>query len=278
MPLGRLGHMDFWRLSHPAYESDYLHSHINGTLEHPFRLPGVRCDVCGATWAGSRILPFECPASMRDRAYLRESWPIDLETHKSLQAEVRAELEALDIAVSRLQPGDDFQPAYLDVPSTPKADFLWCNIGSVVVSSRVRQELELLHVTDVAFCEVRLRKIGNRAPELQPPVPSSGEPEDVINEVPLLAQVDGVGPYFEMIILSESGYPPGGEPAAVCEDCGRESIDSEARKLMMLPSMWKGADIFFMATTLHIVITERVMESLRELGVTNIELAKYQSA
>jgi hypothetical protein len=43
----------------PDYGSDYRYSYINGSLEHRFGLPGVDCDVCGQTWGGSRVLPYE---------------------------------------------------------------------------------------------------------------------------------------------------------------------------------------------------------------------------
>jgi hypothetical protein len=39
--------MRFWRLEHPDYDNDYTHSYVNGSLEHPFGLPGfiVRCVI-----------------------------------------------------------------------------------------------------------------------------------------------------------------------------------------------------------------------------------------
>ena len=64
--------MQFWRLEAPEYDSDYRQTYINGSLEHPFGLPGVRCDVCQQTWGGSRILPFECPASLRGHRNLTD--------------------------------------------------------------------------------------------------------------------------------------------------------------------------------------------------------------
>ncbi len=64
--------MKFWRLDHPAYDSDYEHSYLNGMLEHPFAFPGVRGDVCHQTWGGSRILPFELPVSLRTHKHLKE--------------------------------------------------------------------------------------------------------------------------------------------------------------------------------------------------------------
>jgi hypothetical protein len=43
----------------------------------------------------------------------------------------------------------------------------------------------------------------------------------------------------------------------------------------MLESMWKGADIFFLASTLWIVVTDRVRGSLLELGATNAQFSPF---
>ena len=71
----------------PDYDSDYRYTFINGDLEHPYSLPGVDCDVCGSPWGGSRILPFECPPSLRGHPNLTDAWAISLEQHKALQNE-----------------------------------------------------------------------------------------------------------------------------------------------------------------------------------------------
>ena len=263
--------MQFWKLDHPDYDSDYRSSYINGSLAHPFGMPGVRCDVCGETWGGSRILPYDCPVQLRKHKDLTNGWPIPLEEHKRLQEKVRAALHQADyVDVPVLRPGDEFQPCYLDVPSRPRADFLWGSLGSAVVSERVKDLFESEKTNGIAFSPVVLRKVGRREAKLQPPTPSTGEPEDMMPEMPLLKQKDGVGPYYEMLILSESGRPPGGDPKSICSGCGREDIDTEKRQIVMVPSMWKGDDIFFLATTLYIVITARIKRWLEDLGATNV--------
>lgn len=269
--------MQFWKLDHPDYDTDYRFSYINGGLEHPFGMPGVKCDVCGETWGGSRILPYECPPELRKRKHLADRWPISLDQHKALQQEVRHALQKVGVDVPVLDPGDEFQPCYLDVPSRPRADFLWGSLGSVVVSQRVRKLFESERVGGLAFYPVTLRKIGKREARLPAPMPSTGEPEDIIREVPLLKRTESVGPYYEMLILSQSRYPPGGEPMSVCSGCGREAIDNDKRQIVMRPSMWRGDDIFFLATTLYIVITDRLKRLLQDLKVTNVEFREYQA-
>jgi hypothetical protein len=266
--------MQFWRLHHSDYDSDYRFSYINGDLEHPYGMPGVHCDVCQQTWGGGRILPFECPPSLRKQKHLTERWPIPLEEHKALQQQVRQEFQKAGLGLFAVRPGDDFQPAYLDVPSRPRADFLWSSLRSVVVSERIRALFESEQINGIAFCPVTLRRIGKREAKLPPPMPSTGEPEDIIEEVPLLTRTDSVGPYYEMVILSDSAYPPGGEPVSICSGCGRESIDNDKRQIVMRPSMWRGGDIFFLATTLHIIISDRLRRLLQKLKVTNAELKK----
>ena len=268
--------MQFWRLHHPNYDSDYRSSYINGALEHPFGMPGVHCDVCRQTWGGSRILPLACPPALRKLKQLTERSPIPLEQHEALQQQVRQEFQRAGSDVATLRPGDDFQPAYLDVPSRPRADFLWSSLGSVVISERIRTLFESELIRGIAFCPVTLRKIGKREARLSPPIPSTGEPEDLIQEVPLLTRTGPIGPYYEMVILSDSAYPPGGEPVSVCSGCGRESIDNDKRQIVMRSSMWRGGDIFFLATTLHIIISDRLRRLLQELKVTNVEFQALQ--
>jgi hypothetical protein len=122
--------MQFWRLRNPDYDSDYKRSYINGQLEHPFGLPGVRCDV-------------------------------------------------------------------------------------------------------------------------------------------------SVGPYFELVIQSESGYAPRAEPLSVCSGCGRATFPDTEARFVMVDSMWKGIDIFFLASTLYIVVTDRVRHALQNLRATNVELEPF---
>ena len=172
--------------------------------------------------------------------------------------------------MSSLRPGDDFQPCFLDIPSRPRADFIWGCLGSVIVSERIRQLFESLQIERVSYCPVTLRKVGKREAGLPAPIPSSGEPEDIIREVSLLKRTDSVGPYYELIIESESDYAPTAEPTSVCSGCGRETFPETDARLVMVDSMWKGAEVFFLASTLYILVTDRVRQALEDLKATNI--------
>ncbi|MHC9542888.1 MAG: double-CXXCG motif protein [Vulcanimicrobiota bacterium] len=269
--------MKFWRLESPIYPSDYYSSYLNGDLEHPYALPGINCNVCGSTWSGHRILPFACPAALRYKKELLEGWPISVESHKKLQTEIFSHLSQEEKnAIEKLMSGDLFQPCYLDVPSTPRADFLWCSLGSLIVSERIKLSIEKMNIHNIRFSDVILRKIGSREAKLPPPVPPSGEPEDIINIVPHLSSNKSIGPYYELIIMNVSGLPPGGEPVTICSTCGREEFNEEARQLVMTQSMWKGDDIFFLATTLQIIITDPLKRQIEKLNPTNIVFSKVE--
>jgi Protein of unknown function (Gmx_para_CXXCG) len=262
--------LKFWRVNHPNYNSDYAHTFMNGALDHPFSLPGVNCPVCKQSWGGSRILPYQCPESLRRRKEIRNSWPISLAEHKKLQMEVLIALRGEGFKIDSLEPGDSLQPCYLDAPSRPRADFLWSSIGSLVVSHRIKDLFEKHAIAEIEFAKVELRKVGKREARLPPPIPVSGEPEDLINETPLLTDTSKIGPYYELIILNESGYPPGRAPKSICSGCGRPDVDDRRRRIVMTPEMWKGDKIFFLATTLYVIVTNELKELLERNNPTNV--------
>lgn len=97
-------------------------------------------------------------------------------------------------------------------------------------------------------------------------------------EVPLLSRSDTVGPYFELVIQSVSGYAVGVQPLHVCPGCGRETFQDDKARFVMVESMWKGADIFFLASTLYIVVTDRVRRALQDLKATNVQFEPFEAA
>jgi hypothetical protein len=258
--------MKFWRITSPAQESDYSHTWINGSLSHPYSLPGVKCDVCGETWGGSQILPYPAPTVVMKRRS-KGVWPIPLEQFDALREEAEAQIRRPGL---RLMPGDNFQPAVLDVPSIPRADFLWGSLGSLVVSARMRDLFAEKCGDALALAEVKLGKIGKKEARLPAPIPSTGEPEDLITEASPLSDPSSVGPYFEGIPISESGWPPGGAPISVCSGCMRPQVDNQTRQLVMRADMWRGAPIFYLATTIWIIVTDDLKKEIELLAPTNV--------
>src|SRR5580658_8403215 len=142
----------FWRVDRPNYDSDFWNSYINGSLEHPFGLPGVECDVCGSTWGGSRTLKYECPPTFRKHENIRERWPIPRADHAELQLELMKALSIDGDPFVALCPGDSFQPCFLDAPSWPQANFLWPCLGTFVVRNRIRDLLLEKSGNEIAAC------------------------------------------------------------------------------------------------------------------------------
>lgn len=263
--------MRFWRLDHPDYDSDYDSIFLNGSLEHPFGLPGVQCHSCGSTWSGKRILPVDLPAEFRTRTELRVPGPIDAVTHGRLRAEILAALRERGSSIDALRPGDDFQPCFLDIPSVPQSDFLWSGLGSVVVSDRIRTAFAASRIDGVSFAPVELRKVGRASESMPASIPLSGEPEDLLLDLPDARTADRHAPYYEMVVTAESALPRGVSADDACAACGRLQYDNYSRELIMRDEMWPGADVFFLATTLWIVLTDRVRSLLAALEATNVE-------
>jgi hypothetical protein len=267
----------FWRLQQPESDSDYADTYINGTLEHPFALPGVKCERCGQTWGGTAILPYELPPELQSLKQLRNGWPISGREHAELRRRVLEALQAAGAPIAELRVGAIFQPAFLDVPSCPEADFLWSGLGSVVVSERVRDTMARAAVTGCEFVPVIPRKIGRRRAARRPPIPRAGEPEDLLARVAPIRDPSDIPPYYELVVTAESKRPPGAQPESTCELCGRETYDADGRTLVMEAAMWNGQDVFFLATTLWIIITDRVKALLEPLRPTNVSFGAMPS-
>jgi hypothetical protein len=124
--------MRFWRIDCPSYPGgDYDHYFLNGEVGHARSLPGIHCDTCGETWAGSRTLPFRLPGKVAGRKDLRDTRPISATKHRALRAAVEAALAEEGHRIA-LRPGDSFQPARVRLPTFPDADFLWPMLGTLV--------------------------------------------------------------------------------------------------------------------------------------------------
>jgi len=251
----------FWRVEHPDYPSETADRLVNGELSHSFGMPGVHCARCGQTWAGNRVLPFALPPSLCDRLELRNRWPIDADAHRALRAKVLRELRESGAALETVEPGDSFPPALLDVAAPPDADFLWGAHGSVVVSDRVKGALNSAGIRGATFAPVICR-VGRRAPAARRMTRSAEAPDPVS--------------YHELIVTAESAYPPGVDPT-FCESCGRRSFDHDRRQLVMVPQMWRGDDVFRLATTLWIVVTDAVRQRIEELHPSNVVFRKLDS-
>jgi len=225
---------------------------INGYAEHPYGLPGIECNKCGQIWSNVRVLPYSCPEQFKSKKEVLIGSPIPSSDHRLLQQDILHALNKGGLGVKELGPGDDFQPVFLDIKTKPKADFLWSALGSVLVSERIKVVFENQKVSGITFVPVIMRKVGNK---------NFKYPFDIIS--------DNIT-YFEMIINTSSKYPPGAEIHNTCDSCGREEFDSSKRKIEMNSDMWNGEDVFFLNTTLWIIVTNKVKAIIEDLKATNI--------
>ena len=61
---------EFWRLDSPKY-NDYVSAFINGDLEHPYRLPDIKCDIGdGGNCGDDMIPPNETPPAWRTKRFM----------------------------------------------------------------------------------------------------------------------------------------------------------------------------------------------------------------
>ncbi|MEH7085368.1 double-CXXCG motif protein [Neobacillus drentensis] len=244
----------FWKMQQPDYITDHQEKSINGYVEHPYGLPGVECTDCGETWSSTKILPYKLPSNLNDISDLNTTGVVSDSRQIELQAAILEKLENYN--GDRLLPGYEFQPVYLDIPSEPRADFLWASFASVLISDRIRDIFVENDINGVVFSPVYKRKIGKR--KIKYPFKVSNESCN----------------YSELIITSESKSPPGAEVISICERCGREDINDETRKLVMVPEMWCGDDIFFLKTTLWIIVTDKVKSLIESVNATNVYFEK----
>ncbi len=267
--------MRFFRMRSPDYHSFSQDLNINGNLEYIYRLPGLACAACGATYGGSRILSISAPPQVWNDNRFMSRWPVSDEEHLTLQKELAGYLEKEFVSFVTFRPGDNFQPAYLDIPSKPTEDFLWPNIRSFVVSERMKKVVFDELASDVEIVPVRLRKIGKRRVKLTPAIPGSGKPEAITDEAGLNTFDDSIGAYYQVLVRSESDYPRGGTPVSTCPLCKRIAIAEEKRELIMKEEMWHGQQIFFLKTTLHVVVTEDLAEKIRREQASNVDFVPY---
>ena len=258
--------MKFWRISSPPSKSDYAFTFLNGSLSHPKSMPGVTCNVCEETWAGSRILPFEAPKVVRLRKP-KDVWPLPLEQFDALRTEAERQIGA---GSPRIMPGDSFQPAVLDVPSKPRADFLWGSLGSLVVSARINELLVRTCADSIWSAEVQLGKIGKKEAHRALEIPSTGEPEDLIAEAIPILRKSKVGPYFEVVPTTESKISRSIHAAPNCPGCLRPNIKNSKHRLVMADQLWHGRPIFFLATTRFVVVTEELKREIEHINPTNV--------
>lgn len=261
--------MKFWLIRTPCYKSDYQHSFINGELVHKYSVPIFSCKECNNNYHKSHVLPVALPSKFRRDKIFSEFCVVEKDDYEKIESQIAAELFK-DNHNDKVYPGAYFQPNEMRIPSNPYFEFLWPQLGCPVVSKRIKEIIEEFHLPNVFFFPVKFTKIGDRKPKGRPPMPNSGEPEDIIDSVKPISNPNLNKNYFEMIIQGASKLPPGGEPKEICQGCGRKFYDDEKRKIVFKPEMWEGQEIFFLKTTLYIIISDKIKMAIEKISPENI--------
>ena len=273
--------MRFWQLRAPDYPlGDYQEANINGSIDWDLSFPSVDCDMCLTSWGngGGHPLPYECPESLRiEMSTKNRKRSLFHGEHVALQKRLLDELNVSGEPFVDVRPGSRFPRIHLDIPSRPRADFLW-PYGAVLVSKHIRDLLLNLCHEDVATFPVNLRKVGKREAKLPAPIPASGEPEDIITEAPLLTDTSGVGPYYEIFPRYASNEPPNRIIESRCVACGRIEVKvgrwNSRDPLRMADDTWRGHSMFYLGSTLHFIVTDEVRNALESVRPSNMRLAE----
>lgn len=260
----------YWRMTVPEYDTDYDGFFINGVVDHPYGLPGIRCRSCNSTWGGGSTLPLLMPPALLSVPELNNGWPVDDEEFRRLRDRVRYELGA-EVVASDLEPGTRLHPAFLDVPSTPRADILWPAL-TVIVSERVKPVFESLGHDVVRMMPVAYRRIGARKPRLPAPMPWSGDPYDLLQDQPLRASTSDLPQYYELHVVARSGLPPGVVEHEPCSTCGRVERSGPWERVVF-DDMAPGTPMFHLGFSNIIVVTDTFRRRLLDVGATNVSFA-----
>jgi hypothetical protein len=278
--------MKFWQIDSPL-ENDYKAVQRNGMLEHPYRLPTVDCEKCGAMVGDfARVLPFECPVAMLEAELLcNDEVRITMKEFRALAKKMSRELPKG--AIKKLVPHAYFQPGFLTVPAMPEDDFLWSSLRSglraMLVSERVWRVLKKARLAEVEFYPCVLKSVGARSPKSRPRIAESGEPEAILEEFIPVKKLPRIS-YFQVLISAEAEYPPGSEPSEVCDLCGEEirpdwkAKEAAWKKLNneLIGSLAKGLDLFRMPGKGMVFVTDKLKTLLEnELSATNVRFRPF---
>lgn len=258
--------MKFWEIKTPTYEDDYMAVRINGEIEHPYGLPGIKCSSCGEIWGGMRTVPYLCPPELLERKDFNERYPVDIEKFHELTKELS---RYIGIQADYFYPGDILMPGFLNIPNLTQMDFLHCSIGTLIVSERIKDILvNVCQKDEINSFELQIGRIGKKDYSQEVVFPESGEPEDLINELTIECETCLLK-YYEINISKNSKYCLVEKIISVCRKCGRTTYDPSS-EMIMKESLWNGDNIFYLSPTLHIIITDDLKEKLEAIKPSNV--------
>ena len=144
------------------------------------------------------------------------------------------------------------------------------------MSQPVRDAFVRERVTGLEFLPVEIAGVGRGEPEEETPMSDDViEPEDVMDAVEWEAALEQFGPLYQAVPVAESGPPPGMVVLGRCDVCGWKHIDSYSRYFMLTPEIVPEADVFRCATTLYLLVSDRVERLVQEREFTNVAFKEF---
>lgn len=252
----------------------------DGYAESPFSVPGVSCPFCDS-WAGLRKLSIECPVELREELeFVAQQTPcLPLDKFNQYVDRWNAVISKHGHAV-KLLPGDRFQPTIWQIPTSPQYEIYWPFLSIILHDNQVSKFREA-GLQGVSFHQVINGKVGDDRTIEDLPEPEN-EPEDVLDQVPPVADPIRFGSFSEMLIETEtiSEYRDAESTLVMkCDACGydryEQSIDqkkqlSHYRRSRTIPNRYAPqSDIFLSHIFPGFVVSQRGFECLSQNALAN---------
>lgn len=229
----------------PSQETKNIISVVEAS--HKWALPGVRCNLCGATWGSSGVAyPLIDLSGLSCEKRIREldSWPIPLD-----------ELEELKRQIANLLPhnlplpsGTQFGPL-VGSAEGPFEDIVWNGYLDILVKADVLEQMRSAGAQLSVGVRPRLIFRGKHKTDL-----------------------------FELQIEPRARMVPPPDSPSTCSACGRWGIKRPEEVIIKETSVPDDVDLFRIIDFATIILaTERFSEIVRNHGITGIDFRQVKA-
>ncbi len=223
----------------PEYETDRQEDRMNPLQEkHRVSMPGIRCEVCHTTWAGSRRLYLSNAEAARP--LLKKVWALDAPLWHDLATSVKSKLGLPEAFL--LKPGDTLStPTYL-LKGRPQP-IMFPPLGAPLVEERVAQRLTEANLTGLSLLPVSLVASG----------------KGLLGEPPTA--------YFILrVTANQKGTTEANK--AVCDNCG---YPGKSTSMPFPPELVAETDFFTLdENPYNIYVRQNVVDLFSLLELTNV--------
>lgn len=251
-----------WQLCEPKYSGgDAESSYINGELEWPCELPDFECAKCRRARSGDdeRNIPLWLSEDEADALDNQETFetPEDYDAFMTDFAQRvsgdprNAEFVRLWRERRTIVP----LPVKLLVPTVATAAILHSS-GEVLVRADVAEELGKAGAASGArFAPVTHGEVDTKGTRASPPS-SKFKPGPH-------ARRGGASPSYTILLVGEVTGVPVGVTRDRCSGCGRVVDKWKQRRLVLPSASWRqSVDFAYLATTLHVLVSDQVKQVL----------------